>query len=188
MINEDIQIYIDEARDSMKKALVHLEDELSRVRAGKASPTMLSGVFVDYYGNSTPLHQVANITTPDARSLVIKPWEKNMIGPIEKAINMANLGLNPQNDGEIVRLTLPILTEERRREMVKKIKLIGEQSRVSIRNIRRDANEGIKSLTKDGVSEDLVKDGEAIVQDLTNEYVAKVEKHLEVKEEEIMKV
>lgn len=187
-MNEDIELYIEEAREAMNKALLHLEDELSRVRAGKASATMLSGVFVDYYGTNTPLSQVANITTPDARSLVIKPWEKSMIGPIEKAIHAANLGLNPQNDGEQVRLNLPILTEERRREMVKKIKLIGEQSRVSIRNIRRDANEGIKGLVKDGLSEDLAKDGEALVQDLTNEFTTKVDKHLDRKEEEIMKV
>lgn len=187
-MNEDIQLYIDEARDTMKKALVHLESELNSVRAGKANAAMLSGVFVDYYGNSTPLNQVANVTTPDARSIIIKPWEKAMIGPIEKAIHAANIGLNPQNDGEIVRLNLPIMTEERRRELVKKVKLIGEQSRVSIRNIRRDANEGIKSLVKDGVSEDEVKDGEAAVQELTNEYIAKVDKHLEIKEEEIMRV
>jgi ribosome recycling factor len=187
-MNEDIQLYIDDARETMKKALLHLEDELDRVRAGKANPTMLSGVFVDYYGTSTPLIQVANVTAPDARSLIIKPWEKAMIGPIEKAIHAANIGLNPQNDGEIVRLNLPIMTEDRRRELVKKVKLIGEQSRVSIRNVRRDANEGIKSLVKDGVSEDEVKDGEAVVQEITNEFIAKVEKHLEVKEEEIMKV
>lgn len=187
-MNEEIEIYIDEARDAMNKALVHLEDELSRVRAGKATPAMLSGVFVDYYGNSTPLSQVANITTPDARSLVIKPWEKGMIGPIEKAIHAANIGLNPQNDGEQVRLNLPIMTEDRRRELVKKIKLIGEQSRVSVRNVRRDANEGIKSLVKDGLSEDLAKDGEGLVQDLTNEFIAKVDKQLDLKEEEIMKV
>lgn len=187
-MNEDIQLYIDDARELMNKALVHLEGELSSVRAGKASAAMLSGVFVDYYGNSTPLQQVANITTPDARSIIIKPWEKGMIGPIEKAIHAANIGLNPQNDGEIVRLNLPIMTEERRKELVKKVRLIGEQARVSVRNIRRDANEGIKSLVKDGVSEDEVKDGEAAVQDLTNEFIAKVEKHLEVKEEEVMKV
>jgi ribosome recycling factor len=187
-MNEEIEIYIDEARDAMNKALVHLEDELSRVRAGKASPAMLSGVFVDYYGNSTPLSQVANITTPDARSLIIKPWEKGMIGPIEKAIHAANIGLNPQNDGEMIRLNLPIMTEDRRRELVKKIKLIAEQSRVSVRNVRRDANEGIKGLVKDGLSEDLAKDGESLVQDLTNEFIAKVEKYLEQKEEEIMKV
>ncbi len=187
-MNEDIELYIEEARDAMNKALEHLEDELSRVRAGKASAAMLSGVFVDYYGTQTPLAQVANITTPDARSLVIKPWEKGMIGPIEKAIHAANIGLNPQNDGEQVRLNLPIMTEDRRKELVKKIKLIAEQSRVSVRNIRRDANEGIKGLVKDGLSEDFAKDGEALVQNLTDEFTAKVDKHLERKEEEIMKV
>ncbi|CAN5147216.1 ribosome recycling factor [soil metagenome] len=187
-MNEDVEIYIEEARDGMKKALLHLEDELDRVRAGKANPTMLSGVFVDYYGTSTPLNQVANVTAPDARSLVIKPWEKGMIGPIEKAIHAANIGLNPQNDGEIVRLNLPIVTEDRRRELVKKVKLIGENSRVSVRNIRREAMEAIKGLEKDGLSEDEAKDGEAVVQELTNEFIAKVDKHLEVKEEEVMKV
>ena len=158
MINEDAQLYIDDARETMGKALNHLEEELTKVRAGKASANMLAGITVDYYGVTSVLSAVANISTPDARTLLIKPWEKAMLGPIDKAILMANIGLTPQNDGETIRLNIPMLTEDRRREMVKKIKLIGEESRVAIRNIRRNTNEDIKALEKDGVSEDEVKE------------------------------
>ncbi|MDX2002296.1 MAG: ribosome recycling factor [Chitinophagales bacterium] len=187
-MNEEVQLFIDDARDTMTKALAHLEEELTKVRAGKANATMLAGITVDYYGVPTPLAQVANVNTPDARTLLIKPWEKNMLGPIEKAILMANIGLTPQNDGEVIRLNIPMLTEERRKEMVKKTKLIGEESRVAIRNIRRNTNEAIKALQKDGVSEDEIKQAEEEVQELTNNFIAKVEKHLAVKEDEIMKV
>lgn len=187
-MNEDIQLYLDEAREGMQKAILHLEDELSKVRAGKANPAILGGVFVEYYGTNTALNQVANVSTPDARTIMVKPWEKNMLDPIEKAIFAANVGLTPQNDGEVIRLSLPILTEDRRKELVKKVKLIGEQAKVSVRSVRRDANEAIKKLEGDGVSEDEVKQGEELIQDLTNEYTAKVDKHLERKETEIMTV
>lgn len=187
-MHEDVQLYIDEARQAMQKAIKHLEEELTKVRAGKANPALLNGISVDYYGNPTPLNQVANVSTPDARTLMIKPWEKPMLAEIEKAIHQANIGLTPQNDGEVIRLNLPVLTEDRRKELVKQIKLIGEQSKVSIRSVRRDANEGIKSLEKDGVSEDAIREGEDEVQNLTNSYTAKVDKHLDAKETEIMTV
>ena len=188
-MNEDIELYIEEAREAMNKALLHLEDELSRVRAGKASATMLSGVFVDYYGTNTPLSQVANITTPDARSLVIKPWEKSMIGPIEKAIHAANLGLNPQNNGEQLIITVPPLTEERRRELTKFIKGEGEQTKVAIRNLRRDANESLKRLVNDKeISEDDERRAQADIQKLTDKFVAEVDQVLQSKEAEIMTV
>ena len=187
-MNEDAQLFIDDAKEMMAKAIDHLEEELTKVRAGKATPTMLAGIYVDYYGVSSSIDKVANISTPDARTLLVKPWEKNMLGPIDKAILMANIGLTPQNDGETIRLNIPMLTEDRRREMVKKVKLIGEESRVAVRNIRRGALEDIKALSKDGVSEDEIKDAEAAVQEVTNQFISKVEKHLTHKEEEIMKV
>ena len=187
-MNEEAQIYIDDAKEMMTKAISHLEEELTKVRAGKATPSMLGGIYVDYYGVSSSLDKVANINTPDARTLLVKPWEKNMLGPIEKAILMANIGLTPQNDGETIRLNIPMLTEDRRREMVKKVKLIGEESRVAIRNLRRSALEDIKALSKEGVSEDDIKEAEEKVQEVTNQFIAKVEKHLAHKEEEIMKV
>lgn len=187
-MHEDIKLYIDEAREAMKAAIQHLEEELSKVRAGKANPALLNGIYVDYYGTNTPLSQVANVTAPDARTLMVKPWEKAMLQPIDKAIQAANIGLNPQNDGEIIRMNLPILTEDRRRELVKQIKLIGEQSKVSVRSVRKDANDSIKALESDGVSEDAIKEGEGEVQKLTDEFTAKVDRHLASKEEEIMKV
>lgn len=187
-MTEEIQLYLDEAREGMNKAIVHLEDELAKVRAGKANPAILSGVFVEYYGTNTPLNQVANVSTPDARTIMVKPWEKNMLEPIEKALFSANIGLTPQNDGEVIRLNLPILTEERRKELVKKVKLIGEQAKVSVRSVRRDANEAIKKLEDEGVSEDEVKHGEELIQNLTDEFTTKVDKHLERKEQEIMTV
>lgn len=187
-MTEEILMYIDDAKEQMGKAIAHLEDELSTVRAGKANPALLSGIYVEYYGSSVPLQQVANISTPDARTLMVKPFEKNTLQDIEKAIQAANIGLNPQNDGEVIRMNIPMLTEERRKELVKKVKLIGEQSKVSIRSVRREANENIKALEKEGVSEDMVKDGEAKIQEITNEYTAKVDKHLAAKEAEIMTV
>jgi ribosome recycling factor len=172
----------------MLKAINHLEQELIKIRAGKASPQMLDGLVVDYYGNPTPINQVGNISTLDARTLTIQPWEKNMLQPIERSIIGANIGVTPQNDGNIIRLSLPPLTEERRRELVKKCQGEGEHSKVAIRNIRRDAIEGIKKLQKNGLSEDAAKDAEAEVQDMTNDYIAKVEKHLAAKEKEIMSI
>jgi ribosome recycling factor len=187
-MNEEVQLYIDDAKESMEKAINHLQLELSKLRAGKASPAMVEGVKVDYYGAPTPLMQVANVSTSDARTISIQPWEKNMIGPIEKAIINANLGLTPSNDGIIIRINIPPLTEERRRELVKKTKGEGENGKVSIRNIRRDANESIKKLQKDGLPEDVAKDAEAKIQQLTDKFIARVDEVLAGKEKEIMTV
>jgi ribosome recycling factor len=172
----------------MKKAIAHLETELIKIRAGKANPQMLDGLVVDYYGSPMPINQVANISVMDARTLTIQPWEKNMLQPIERSIIAANLGVTPQNDGLIIRLSLPPLTEERRKELVKRCQGEGEQSKVAIRNIRRDAIENIKKLQKNGLSEDAAKDAEADIQQLTDKFTAVVEKHLEAKEKEIMSI
>ena len=153
---------------SMKKAIDHLESELVKIRAGKANPTMLDGIVVDYYGSPTAINQVGNLSVMDARTLTIQPWEKNMLQPIERAIIAANIGINPQNDGNIIRLFLPPLTEERRKELVKRSNAEGEQAKIAIRNIRREAIEHIKKLQKDSVvSEDAAKDNESEMQDRT---------------------
>ena len=172
----------------MKKAIDHLEVELTKVRAGKANPQMLDGIMVDYYGSPTPLQQVGNISVLDARTLTIQPWEKNMLQPIERAIIASNIGINPQNDGVIIRLFLPPLTEERRKELVKRCQAEGEHAKVAVRNIRRDAIEQIKKAQKNGLSEDAAKDAEDDVQNVTNRYIAAIEKHLEKKEKNIMAV
>jgi ribosome recycling factor len=185
---EDIASIIKNADDHMKKAISHLEAELIKIRAGKANPQMLDGIVVDYYGSPMPINQVANISVMDARTLSIQPWEKNMLQPIERAIIAANIGINPQNDGVLIRLFLPPLTEERRRELVKKCQAEGEHSKVAIRNIRRDAIENIKKLQKNGLSEDAAKDAEADVQQITDKFTATVEKHLDAKEKEVMAV
>ena len=188
MTAEDVKKIIDSTTDHMNKAISHLESELHKIRAGKATPSMLESIQVDYYGANTPLSQVASVNTPDARSIVIQPWEKAMIGPIEKAIINSNLGFNPQNDGTIVRINVPPLSEERRRELVKRAKAEGEVAKVSIRNLRRDANEHFKRLQKAGLPEDLAKDAESKTQHATDDYIKKVDKHLETKEKEIMTV
>lgn len=187
-MTEELSMILDDASDSMKKAISHLEVELTKIRAGKASPQMLDGIMVDYYGSPTPIAQVANITAMDARTLTVQPWEKNMLQPIERAIINSNIGINPQNDGVLIRMFLPPLTEERRRELVKKCNGEGEHSKVAVRSIRRDAIEQIKKLQKDGLSEDAAKDAEKEVQDLTDKHIALVEKHLAQKEKEIMAV
>jgi len=187
-MNEEVQFYIDEAQEGMDKAIHHLQVELAKIRAGKASTAMLDGIRADYYGALTPLSQIASVNTPDPRTLVIQPWEKSALNAIEKAIVNSNLGLNPSNDGTMIRINVPPLTEERRRDLVKRTKGEGETAKVSVRNIRRDANEAIKKLQKDGVPEDMVKDGEAKVQQITDKYIAKVEEVLGVKEKEIMTV
>lgn len=187
-MSEDITTIIATADDHMNKAIGHLEAELVKIRAGKANPQMIDGIVVDYYGSPMPINQVANISVMDARTLSIQPWEKNMLQPIERAIIAANIGINPQNDGNLIRLFLPPLTEERRKELVKKCQAEGEHSRVAIRNIRRDAIEHIKRLQKNGLSEDAAKDGENEVQQVTDKYIAAVEKHLASKEKEIMLV
>lgn len=185
---EDITSIITAAEDHMKKAITHLEAELIKIRAGKANPQMLDGITVDYYGSHMPINQVANISVMDARTLSIQPWEKNMLQPIERAIIAANIGVTPQNDGALIRLFLPPLTEERRRELVKKCHGEGEHSKVAIRNIRRDAIEHIKKLQKNGLSEDAAKEAEENVQQITDRFTAAVEKHLGTKEKEIMSV
>ena len=187
-MSEELQLQVDLASDTMKKAIAHLETELVKIRAGRANPQMFDGLTVDYYGTPTLISQVGNITVADARTLTIQPWEKNMLQPIERCIIAANLGVTPQNDGIIIRIFLPPLTEERRKEIVKKVHTEGEHSRVAIRNIRREAIEHIKKLQKQGVSEDLASDAEKEVQDMTNNYIAQVEKHLVAKEKEIMSI
>lgn len=187
-MSEELSLIIDDVEHSMQKAITHLEAELVKVRAGKATPNIVDGIIVDYYGNPTPINQVGNISVADARTLTIQPWEKNMLQPIERAIIAANIGINPQNDGNMIRLFLPPLTEERRRELVKKAQGEGENSKVAIRSLRRDAMEQIKKLQKNGLSEDLSKDSESRVQELTDRFIALVDKHLATKEKEIMTV
>lgn len=185
---EDLKTILDETKNSMDKCIQHTEAEFTKVRAGKASPSMLDGISVDYYGAMTPVAQAANVSTPDARTIVIQPWDKGLIGAIEKAITDSNLGLNPQNDGEVVRLNVPPLTEERRKTLVKTVKADAEQAKVTIRNIRKEGNERIKKAQKDGLAEDLAKDGESKVQVLTDQYIKKIDELSVVKEKEIMTV
>ena len=184
-MNEEIEFILDTAKEAMNNAIAHLEKELRSIRAGKASPAMLSTVMVDYYGSQTPLGQVANVNTPDARTLSIQPWEKNMLQPIEKAIQIANLGLNPMNNGDVIMINVPPLTEERRKGLAKQAKAEAEHAKVGIRNARKDANNDIK---KTDVSDDMQKNAEADVQELTNGFVKKTEDILSVKEKEIMTV
>src|ERR1700750_3165421 len=188
MESEELELVIDDAESSMKKAISHLEAELTKIRAGKANPSMVDGIFVEYYGSPTPITQVANVTILDARTISIQPWEKNMLQPIERAILQANIGITPQNDGNQIRLFLPPLTEERRRELFKRASGEGEHSKVAIRNIRRDAIEEIKKLQKDGLSKDVASDAEEIIQQTTNKYIILVDKHLAAKEKEMMAV
>lgn len=187
-MSDDVQLALEVAEDSMKKAINHLESELVKIRAGKANPQMLDGITVDYYGTPTPLNQIGNITVADARTLTIQPWEKNMLQPMERAIINSNIGINPQNDGVIIRLFLPPLTEERRRELVKRCLGEGENAKVGVRSIRRDAIETIKKLQKGGLSEDEAKDAENEVQELTNRQITLIDKHLAQKEKEIMAI
>jgi len=184
----DVNEILSQLDISMGKAIQHLESELTKIRAGKASPSMLDGIHVDYYGNPTPLNQVANISVLDARTLSIQPWEKTMLQAIEKGIMAANIGITPQNDGTNIRMFLPPLTEERRKELVKKCYAEGEQAKVSVRNIRRDAIEQVKKLQKDGLSEDAAKDAENGIQEQTDRHIALVDKHLSAKEKEIMAI
>lgn len=188
MSTEDVALTLELAEDSMKKAINHLEAELIKIRAGKANPQMLDGIVVDYYGSPTPINQVGNISVMDARTLMIQPWEKNMLQPIERAIIASNIGINPQNDGNMIRLFLPPLTEERRRDLVKKSHGEGEHAKVGIRNIRRDAIESIKKAEKNGLSEDAAKDAENDIQQLTDRFISLVDKHLASKEKDIMAV
>ncbi|MGB0777022.1 MAG: ribosome recycling factor [Flavobacteriaceae bacterium] len=184
-MNEEMDLILDDAKDQMDRAIDHLKKEFVAIRAGKASPAMLSSVMVDYYGSSTPLSQVANVNTPDARTISVQPWEKQMITEIEKGIMYANLGLNPMNNGESIIINVPPLTEERRRDLSKQAKSESENAKVSIRNIRKEANGELKKLD---LSEDMLKIGEGNVQDLTNEYIAKVDSAYSKKDKEIMTV
>ena len=184
----EVKAIIDHMQDHMQKAINHLEAELLKIRAGKASPSMLDGVMVDYYGAMTPLNQVASVNTPEARTIIIQPWEKAMIKPIEKAIIDSNLGFTPANDGIMIRINVPPLSEERRKDLVKRAKAEGEHAKVGIRNLRRDANENIKKAQKAGLPEDAAKEAEAKTQKMTDDFIAKVDKHLEAKEKEVMTV
>jgi ribosome recycling factor len=187
-MSEELELVKLDTESTMKRAIAHLETELIKIRAGKANPNMLDGIVADYYGSPTPIAQIANISVLDVRTISVQPWEKNMLQPIERAIIASNIGINPQNDGNSIRLFLPPLTEERRRELVKRCNGEGENGKVSIRNIRRDAIEQIKKLQKDGLSEDAAKDAEADIQEKTNRFILLIEKHLEAKEKEIMVV
>lgn len=187
-MNEELELIYEECKDSMQAAVDFLNGELSKVRAGRANPAMLEGVKLDYYGTVTPLNQVANINTPDARTLSIQPWEKGMLPEIEKAIINSNLGLNPQNNGEMVMINLPPLTEERRKELVKTCRAEGENAKVSIRNVRKEAMDGLKKLKNDGMPEDIIKGAEEEVQKFTNSYSKKVDEYLDAKEKDILTV
>jgi ribosome recycling factor len=179
---------IDNVSEHMKKAIGHLEVEISKIRAGKATPQIVDGIHVEYYGNPTPLQQVANVLVADARTLTIQPWEKNMLGPIEKAIMAANIGLTPQSDGTYIRLFLPPLTEERRKDLVKRVHAEGEHAKIAIRNLRRDSIEHVKKLQKDGLSEDIAKDAETRIQAVTDKHIILVDQHCKDKEKEVMTV
>ena len=185
---EEIEFYLEDAKDTMDRAIKHLTIELAKIRAGKASPQMLDGIQVEYYGVMSPLNNVASITTPDARTITIKPFEKKMIAEVEKAIRNSNIGLSPNNDGENIRLSIPMLTEERRRDLMKRVKQEIETAKVNIRNIRQSTNGDIRKLTKEGVSEDEIKTLEKEIQHVTDGYIVQVDKILEHKEKDIMTV
>ncbi len=184
-MNEEIQFIIDTAKEAMDNAVKHLEKQLVNIRAGKASPAMLGSVMVDYYGSQTPLNQVANVNTPDGRTISVQPWEKSMLQEIERGIMLANLGFNPMNNGEMIIINVPPLTEERRKDLAKQAKAEAEDAKIGVRNARKDAMNDIKKVD---VSEDFQKNSEIDVQELTDSYVKKIDKILDVKESEIMTV
>lgn len=185
---EEITLFLDEARELMDKAIRHTGMEFNKIRAGKATPAMVDGITVEYYGVTTPINQAATVSTSDARTLIIRPFEKKLIPDIERAIINSDLGLNPQSDGEVVRLIIPPLTEERRRDLVKQVKNEGEAGKVSIRSIRKETNEELRKLLKEGASEDDVKKAEEKVQQLTDSHIAKIDGMVVEKEKEIMTV
>lgn len=187
-MNEEIELIIEETGDRMNKALEHLEHELARLRAGRSNPALLDGIAVDYYGVHSPLNQVSNINTPDAKTILIQPWEKNMLGTIEKAIMAANIGLTPVNNGEVIRINIPPLTEERRHQLVKQVRNEGETAKISVRNARKWANDELKRLLKEGLPEDLEKDSIDKVQEMTNSYNGKIDKVMAMKEKDVMTV
>ncbi|TAE39856.1 MAG: ribosome recycling factor [Runella slithyformis] len=185
---EEVELYLDDAKDTMERALKHLNIELSKIRAGRASAQMLDGIQVEYYGVMSSLSNVASVSAPDARTIAVKPFERKIIGDIEKAIRNSNVGLNPTNDGDTIRLNVPPLTEERRRDLVKKVRIEIETAKVNVRNIRQDSNNAIRKLTKEGVAEDDVKKGEERIQKITDSYITKVEQIFTQKEQDIMSV
>ncbi len=185
---EDINFYLDHADEMMNNAVDHLNNVLTKIRAGKAMPNMLDGIMVEYYGSPTPINQVASVNTPDAKTLMIKPWEKTIIPDIERAIINSDLGLNPQNDGEQIIINIPALTEERRLDLVKQVRHEGENGKISIRNARHDCQHNFKQLQKDGVSEDMIKISEDKLNKMTETHTSKVEELVKKKEEEIMTV
>lgn len=187
-MTEELNEIYSELKSSNQKTIAHLENELIKVRAGKATPSMLTGVMVDYYGSPTPLQQVANVGTMDARTITVQPWEKSMLNEIAKGIINSNLGFNPQNNGETILIAVPALTEERRKELVKRAKAEGEHAKVGVRNNRKDALDLVKELKNDGLSEDLMKDAEGRVQSITDDFVKKVDELIEVKENDIMTI
>ncbi|MEO9806337.1 MAG: ribosome recycling factor [Reichenbachiella sp.] len=185
---EEIEMYLEEAKELMDNSVKHFQQELLKIRAGKAMPNMLDGLMVEYYGAMTPINQVASVSTPDARTLSIKPFEKSIIGEIEKAIINSDLGLNPQNDGEQIRINIPPLTEERRINLMKQVKAEAENGKISVRNVRKETNDSLKALIKEGVSEDAVKGAEGDVQKLTDQHVVKIDELVLAKEKEIMTI
>lgn len=187
-MNEEVELIIEETKDRMEKALGHLEHELARLRAGRSNPALLDGITVDYYGVNSPLSQVSNINTPDPKTILIQPWEKTMLGTIEKAIMAANIGLTPINNGEIIRINIPPLTEERRHQLVKQVRNEGETAKISVRNARKWANDELKQLLKDGLPEDSEKEAAENVQTLTAQYNEKVDKVMAAKEKDVMTV
>ena len=187
-MNEETELITEETKERMEKALEHLEHELARLRAGRSNPALLDGITVDYYGVNSPLTQVSNINTPDAKTITIQPWEKNMLGTIEKAIMAANIGLTPVNNGELIRINIPPLTEERRHQLVKQVRTEGETAKISIRSARKWANDELKVLLKDGLPEDLEKEAVEIVQEMTHAYNAKIDKVMALKEKDVMTV
>jgi len=187
-MQEEVEFVLDVCTEKMEAAVKHLEKELIHIRAGKASPSMLDSVQVEYYGSHVPLNQVSNVSTPDPRTIAVQPWEKQMIPVIEKAIMAANLGFNPDNNGEIIRINIPVLTEDRRRDLVRQAHHEGETAKISIRGARKEANEALKKLQKDGLSEDLEKDAETEVQKMTDDYNKKVESLVTAKEKDIMTI
>ncbi len=187
-MEEEVSLYLEETEEKMQESINHLNLALSKIRAGKASPAMLDGIMVDYYGTNTPLNQVSNINTPDAKSILVQPWEKNMLHPIEKAIMAANIGLTPANNGEVIHINVPPLTEERRHLLVKQVKAEAEDTKIGIRNSRKWANDEFKNLQKDGLSEDAEKDAMDEVQKLTDTYTKKVEDLIILKEKDILTI
>ena len=187
-MNEEVELILEDTTERMDRTIKHLDNELSKIRAGRANVHMLDGIVVNYYGTPTPLAQVANVNSPDPRTLAIQPWEKNLIGEIEKSIMAANLGMTPMNNGEIIRINIPMLTEDRRKELVKKVKTEGENARVGIRNVRRESNDQLKKLIKEGLAEDAEKDAEKTVQEMTDKYIRTVDDRLTAKEKDIMTI